>query len=318
MKMSSWKESTRERVKEAKQGSTFKLAEGMNCFRILPNKKGTKMAPYIEFNVHRNVGPDETFVRCGKELDGTGKCWMCDVKLPELRKSNVSQKRAAAERMAPARQAIAQVSVVDQENGKFGPPKTWWLSVGGAKSMGIAILNMLASEKRSYDDPVKGYNILIERTGTSFKDTRYGAPDHEDSPSAVPKNVMSAMKDLDELVLSYSRQEQEAKFYGKREEDVEVEDEEPEDDEEEATEDEAEEEEAEEETEEEEEEDDTPPVKKKASKKTSKKTSKKEEPEDEPEEDEEEEEPEEEEEEEEPEEDEESEEEDEPEDEPED
>ncbi len=282
--MPSWKDKARERVKAAKQGATFKLVEGSNCFRVLPNKKGVNHAPYLEFRIHRNVGPDNTWVRCGKDIDGSGKCWMCDLKLPEMRKSANSAKRAKAEEMAPRDQFLVQVSSYDTELGKFAPPKPWWVPTGGSRSLGVALLSLLANSRRSYDDPIKGYNISIERTGTGFKDTRYGAMEPDEEPTKVPGSILAAMKELEELVAEYSAESQKAAFYGEKptetptrsskrqeaeaEEEEEAEAEEEEEEEAEAEEEEEEEAEAEEEEEEEAEKKEKPSKTKKPDKTT--------------------------------------------------
>ena len=97
--MGSWKTEAQERVKEQKAGASFKLAEGDNLFRILPNPKGPRFSPFIEFRIHRDVGPDKRFVACGKDIRGEGKCWLCDKKIPELQSSESSKKRLMAENM---------------------------------------------------------------------------------------------------------------------------------------------------------------------------------------------------------------------------
>jgi chemotaxis protein histidine kinase CheA len=307
----SWKDKARERVKDAKQGATFKLVEGPNCFRVLPNKQGIDQAPYSEFRVHRNVGPNDVWVKCGKDVDGSGKCWLCDIKLPELRKSPNASKKSAADNMAPKDQFLVQVAAYDPETKKFSQPKPWWCPTGSARSLGVALLSLLANSRRSYDDPKKGYNINVERTGTGFKDTRYGAMEPDEEPIVVPSSILSAMKELDELVPEYSLDIQKAAFYGENapdkeehstsnkrskvveeeaeeeeaeeeeeeaeEEEEEAEEEEAEEEEEEAEEEEAEEEEAEEEEEEaeEEEEEPAPPPKKKKATKPAPKPAKK-------------------------------------------
>jgi hypothetical protein len=237
----SWKDDARERVKEKKQGATYKLTEGLNCFRILPNKKGLDKPPYLEIFIHRDVGPDKGWCRCGKNIDGTGKCWICDSRIPSLMKSGSPQKRQRAEALARREQFIVQVSAYDPETKKFSSPKPFWPSTGGRQSLSVKILAKLASDRRSYDDPVKGYNMNVTRTGTGFKDTRYEMELPDDEPTKVPSWVLEASKPLEELVEEYSEKRQKTLYYGQEEppsssrrnyaEDEEPENEEPEDEE---------------------------------------------------------------------------------------
>jgi hypothetical protein len=212
--MVSWKEKARQRLKEWKQGDTFRLAEGENVFRILPNKRGLEHPPYIEFRIHRNVGPDQGFVRCGIDMDGNGDCWLCK-KLEELSKSKDPARRLQAKAAAAREQMLVQVAPYDPETGQFGKPKPWWIPTGGPRSLAVTILSLLASSKRSYDDPVKGYNITIERTGQGPRNTRYGTPIPDDEPTRVPKEILAQMRYLEDYVPAYDPEEQKAVFYGR-------------------------------------------------------------------------------------------------------
>jgi hypothetical protein len=209
MKMG-WKDEARARAKEKSEGERFKVAVGENCLRILPNKKDPEAEPYIEFNSHRNVGPDKAWLRCGKDVKSRGKCWLCDVKIPELRESASASKRAQANILRAEEQMVVQVSrVVD---GRFSSPKGWLIS---SRNLHVAILKKLGDLKYSYDDPVKGYNLNLERTGTGKTDTRYGALEKDDAPTKVPRAVLEASKPLDDLIPSYSAEEQKSAFYGR-------------------------------------------------------------------------------------------------------
>ncbi len=249
--MGDWKQKARERVKEKQQGATFKLTPGPNCFRVAQNSKGPNYPPFEEIHIHRDVGPDKRVVRCGKKMDGTGKCWLCDLKLPELRKSAKTSKQAYAEQMAQQEQMITQVFPFNPDNEKFSPAKPWWVSTGGPKSLSVALMSLISGSRRSYDDPVKGYNISCNRTGTGMKDTKYGALEPDEEPTVVPKEIRATVKPFEEIVPQYSMADQKAAFFGEeaaaeeQEEETEETEEETEETEEEA------EEEAEEETEEE-------------------------------------------------------------------
>ena len=215
-----WKDEARQRVKEKKQGASFKLVEGENTFRILPNKKGPNYPPFHEYRVHREVGPDKEFMTCGKDIMGNGKCWLCDVAVPNLAKN--PSKQGLAEEISAREQFLVQVSRIDPDNGKFSMPKPWWVSNGkgipgrpSSRSLAVTIQSMLASSKANYEDPKRGRNINITRTGTGQRDTRYDPPIPDNEPTVVPAEVLKNLKDFTELFSPYNKDEQYAAFYGK-------------------------------------------------------------------------------------------------------
>ena len=209
-----WKARERERVKDKEEGGTMKLTEGDNCLRIMPNKKGLNHPPHIEFRVHRNVGPDNGFCACGKDIDGAGECWLCNTMIPSLEGSQNPSKRAMADKISSAEQFLVQVSRFDIDTRRFRLPKPWWVSTGGPQSLSVKIHSLIASSRRDYDDPVKGYNINIHRTGSGMK-TRYGSVEPDDEPTVVPKEVLAGIKPLEEFLPIYDPEDQKALFYGR-------------------------------------------------------------------------------------------------------
>jgi len=113
-----WKDEARTRVKTKQSGGKFKLAEGENILRILPNKQGDEFPPYAEFRAHREVGPDKRMIRCGISVMGKGKCWLCN-KLAEMQNSGNRAKIAAASSMSAVDQMAAQVAVLNQKTAKL-------------------------------------------------------------------------------------------------------------------------------------------------------------------------------------------------------
>ena len=210
--MADWKTEARNRAKSLKEGASFKITEGPNCFRLMPDKRGTKYAPYVEILVHRNVGPDEWFGRCGHELDGSGECYLCDEKIPELESSKSPQKRAMADRIRPQEQMICQVSRVDPDTGAFSAPKPWWVS--NAKSVKPLLLAKIGDLKFSYDDPKKGFNLNIERTGMGMKNTVYEPPVRDETPTEVPLEIIKQIKRWEEILPTYDAADMKAAFYG--------------------------------------------------------------------------------------------------------
>jgi hypothetical protein len=229
--MSDWKSKARERVKEKQQGSTIKVQEGPNCLRIMPNKKdllptgqlgskGVQHPPYIEFRVHRNVGPDKFMSACGKDIDGAGACWLCDKKLPELEASDNRSRRLQAQELHAQEQFVVVASRFDPDLQKFTAPKVWWISTGSgipgrqSQSLAVRIYSKIASSKKDFVDPVKGYNINVERTGQGLM-TRYPEVEADESPSKVPLSILAAVKPLEDAIPKYDEEDQKGLYFGR-------------------------------------------------------------------------------------------------------
>ena len=221
----SWRDQGRQRVKERMSGNRFTLADGENPFRIAPNKKGPNFPPYIEARAHFGVGPDGAFQGCGKNIEGEGSCWLCDVAIPGLEKTGDPAKLDMAERIGPKEQFIIQVFPIDRETGKFQKPKPFSVSTGRGTpgysnptrpTLAVQVQSKLVMSKKSYDDPNKGYNLNITRHGTGpGKGTRYDPPEGDESPSAVPKELLAALVPLEDFIPRYDAEDQKACFYGK-------------------------------------------------------------------------------------------------------
>ncbi len=227
--MSDWRESAKQRVKERQEGGAIKLVDGANCMRVLPDKKdimpdgtvnpkGLSHSPVREVRLHRDVGPDKKYnIRCGHEVDGTGSCWLCDVKIPELENFNSPSKRMQAQAMAPKDQLVVNASRFDPDTNKFTTAKPWWMGLNGGQSLGVRILARVAGSgisKKDFVSPTKGYNLNIERTGTGLN-TKYPEIEPDESPSVVPKSILLGMKDLDSVVQQYDAEDQKAAYYGR-------------------------------------------------------------------------------------------------------
>jgi len=279
--MADWRDQTKKEMKEISQKKkTFRLVEGDNVVRILPNVKGTDKPPYVRFNVHPGVGPNNRFVRCGREVDsGEGECWLCDTLIPKLESSGKKSQRAIAENMASRPNFVVQVAWVDPDSDEMRGPKFWYVptgKAGGQKAYYFKIMSLLSRTAKKYDDPKKGFNFTVNRTGEG-RATTYQAPDPDEDSTPVPSSILKKLRPLSEVVPEYSEQTQKNAYHGREddeeEEDVEEDTEEAVDDEEEKpkkkskkAKDEDDEAEDEEESEDEEEEEETP--KKKSKKKS--------------------------------------------------
>jgi hypothetical protein len=220
-KQESAAERARRRAKTKGKKNRLKLHEGENILRILPTPEGESTPElFMEYQIHYEVGKDKRSVRCGKDPEsGKGKCWLCDVQVPKLRKTKKTQR---AEALTAKVVTVVQVATI--EDDKFTGP---FLFEPSSRIAGKILNNIIGSRKRSYTDLKKGYNFTIERTGTG-KETRYGDPFPDDEPSKVPTSVSEKMKPFDEWdeLAPYSEKKAKAAYFG---EDVEEDEEDEED-----------------------------------------------------------------------------------------
>lgn len=206
-----WREDAAKRLKERKQGKRFKLAEGDNTIRVLPNAKGMDKAPFIEMRMHYGVGPKKKTSRCGKNMRGEGECWICDELIPKLKASAKASSRKMAEELEPKEEMALQIAMID--GGVWSGPKLFMPS----HQLGNSILQLLSKAKRKIEDLERGYNLSVERTGTSLQ-TRYGAPVlDEEGPSEVPSEISDRLKTFKELLPQYDPAKQKAQYYGEDE-----------------------------------------------------------------------------------------------------
>ncbi len=209
-----WQEKAHRRANAMKTGSRFKLVEGDNTFRILPNRsavlefktvKNWRKAcagfpPFIEFLAHRDVGPDKKFIRSGRDVDGDGECWITGVLIPRLEQSSSKSDKSIAKAMAPQEQYIVQVAWLDREGNWQGPG---FFYVPGP--LRPAIMELLGNLKgRQYDHPKKGKNMTINRTGTGMRDTKYGTLILDEDASEVPIEIIRKVKAFSEVAPEYS------------------------------------------------------------------------------------------------------------------
>jgi len=206
------REYARKRAEARQQSSWYKLTVGDNTFRILPTPptKSHKLN-FIEYAVHNDVGAKKERVRCGiNPVSEEGECWLCDVKIPGLRKKKMNSR---ADALAPKSILLVQVAKVDTDDGKMTGPFLFTPS----KQIGDQLLSSIfGSKKRSYIDPLKGFNISITRTGTGKNDTRYGMLEPDQEPTKVPQSLLDKVKSFDQLkeIPTYSQAKQQAAYTG--------------------------------------------------------------------------------------------------------
>jgi hypothetical protein len=232
VKEQDWRQEANERYKEKSQKGRFKLIEGENTLRLIPRINGPVIdgkkvtTPFYEYMVHRDVGPNKRFVRCGKNMRREGKCWLCDVKILELQGGDsAKQKRAAA--LEPREQFCLQVGVVDTDTQKMRGPYLWTVPTGGARSLAARLLGVLKTTRREFVDPDEALNITIERTGTGKMDTIYGQITPDETPTKLPDRILTAAKSFESMVAPYSSEQQKAAYFGRDEDETAVEEEAP-------------------------------------------------------------------------------------------
>jgi|SRR5579859_6427261 len=218
-----WKAGAKKEVAERAQGNTYKLKTGENVFRILANKKGEQYKPYIIFSQHV-AGPNNRFVRCGKKNDGTGDCWLCDKKIPALKEDAKRVLREKAESLAPKEQLLFQVAWI--EGNVWKGPKPLYVNLGKRQAFGNRLLAFIATGSRAYDSLVKGYNLIVEKTGEGMK-TRYQEIQADEQPSKVPSGIVSRMQFFKDLIDPYDEEKMKNVYFG-REDDKAVAEPEPE------------------------------------------------------------------------------------------
>lgn len=189
-----YKSRAAKRGQERGASKTLKLEPGDNTFRILKTPKGRKSTSvFFEFNVHENVGAEKAYLRCGIDpTTGKGSCYTCQKHIPRLRKRG---KETRAAELEPKQKLVVQAAKVVNDKIKK-PPLLWYPS---GKTATTLMSNILVSKKRDYVDHKRGYNLSINRTGTGFKDTRYGPIEADQEPSKVPSEIVEMLKPFDEL-----------------------------------------------------------------------------------------------------------------------
>ena len=207
--------------KEKLSKGLFKLGEGETIIRILKTPKDEERSSpsvWIEYYVHRNVGPKKLTTACGKKvLDDSGPCWLC--KVVKLLKEKGKTKLAAL--LEKQKVYAVQVAVMDEDIGGLRGPLLWPMASGkSAKSLSFKVESIVAS-KKDYLDHREGYNFTFERQGTGMLDTVYGKTERDEEPSRVPKQIIEKLKPFADVILQYDPENQKQAYYGRVEEDEE-------------------------------------------------------------------------------------------------
>ena len=212
----------KKRAEDMTATNWYKLKGGQgeaidNTFRILrtPPTKKHKL-PWIDYAIHREVGPNKKTVRCGRDpVSHKGECYLCDVYIPKLKK----QGRDSTATLLAARPVflvqVAEVKFKEDGSMIFRGPFLFTPN----KNIASKLLSDVISGgrgKRDYLDPENGYNITIPRIGTGFKDTSYGVMQVDPESSTVPESILKKLKPFEELeeIQAYSEAKQKAALQG--------------------------------------------------------------------------------------------------------
>ena len=241
----SWKDDMRVRVDELHSGDKFVPADGLNTFRILPSfhdlrevkmkdgstgldiyrdPKRDPHSPIAEYRMHYGVGPGKAHLRCGKDIKGRGKCWLCGGDtaaepgmLATLLKGT-DQKKALAFEIGPKNCITCLVSVVNQNTKKFGKPQSWKIPGAGIPgraapdALSTRICELLIMGDFSFEDPRLGHNLSVVKTKQGDWD-RYGALLPDPKVTVVPQDVLRAIRTLQEFFPEYDPEKMQRAFY---------------------------------------------------------------------------------------------------------
>ena len=155
-------------IDSAGSGDFIKIKEGRTKLRILPPPAG-KESPFVEVWKHYVRFGDELIVMvCPRLTDKQGdRCVICD-EVKELRASGKPSDRNKGYDMRAQLKAMA--NVVDRKNPEKGI-QVWELTQGQYDE--LVAIRTDPDDPCDFTHPLKGYDIHIDRVGTSKEDTKY-------------------------------------------------------------------------------------------------------------------------------------------------
>ena len=181
-----------------------------------PDKERESPGLYLEYDVHRNIGPNKRFGMCGNPVGGhKNRCWLCKKRAQLIKEGRTSQ----AAKLAPQRMLAIQVAVYNDEMETFIGPLLWAMTMGGPDSMGVKMMEIITSKRRDYFDHKHGYDLDFRRRGVGLK-TKWGDIDHAEDSSKVPKGIIKKLKPFCDLegLRQYDEQWLKDAYYGREKE----------------------------------------------------------------------------------------------------
>ncbi len=158
-----------------------KFKEGETVLRIVPppaewlewfQAQGVRPTPFFPTWKHffQSSGDGWVNLRCPSKIAG-GVCPVCSEskRLYNAGDDNLGKKLRA--------KRIAYVNVIDRDNEELGP-QVWEMSYPSGEWKGYTMYERVAGlmqgrAARNLIDPVAGFDLIVTRKGTGFKDTRY-------------------------------------------------------------------------------------------------------------------------------------------------
>lgn len=210
-------EAAQQEEKDSKSagGAGFvKLQPGKNVVRILPPAQG-RTSPFRVIYQHylRVAGAEGPVVFVCPRQEAKRPCPVCK-EADRLKRSGNPADRDRAGELFPSRRVFA--NAVDRSDPEGGVKV---LVVGKTVHESLIAIRKDADAGGDFTHPTKGFDIIIERTGTGKQDTRYTVrPARNSTPlSADAKQMdewLSSMRDLEEHARVLDQEELEAKLGG--------------------------------------------------------------------------------------------------------
>ena len=184
----------------ARRGINYwKPKEGDNRVRVLPpwtdqGEWGFKW--WREWWIHFNVGPDSRRFACPKKL-GVGPCYICE-QVAVLRDGDETDKDMAGD-LAAGRQYYINIIDLKEPKNDDGTPKVQLYTAG------ITVFKEMVDyfcdpQWGDFSDPEDGFVVVIKRTGTGKKNTRYSVR-LDKNRSKLEQDLWPALDSMNDLDL---------------------------------------------------------------------------------------------------------------------
>lgn len=193
-------------AKQIETGGWFKPGEQKYRVRLLNtpgDKERRSPAIFAEYQVHRNIGPNKRWGRCGNLPGKSGHCWLCK----KVAKLEAEGRTKEAAKLKPQLMIAVNIMVWDSETEEWTGPLLWENGQGkSAKAMGYKLVNLISNEKRDYVSDKRGYAFEFRRKGTGVN-TDWGDIDPDDKRTEVPKPILKKLVPFADSSLSKYREE---------------------------------------------------------------------------------------------------------------
>lgn len=162
-------EDAEENEQELSKGSSefMKLAVGRNVVRVLPAVPGRKVFKVVSQHYLDVSGMDSAAVVVCPRLMNKEECLICS-KVEELRRSGNPTDKKLADRMYARKRVYC--NVIDRKEPEAGPKV---LNFGKSIQDQINKIRKDPDGGGDFADPINGFDLIIERTGTGPTDTEY-------------------------------------------------------------------------------------------------------------------------------------------------